>query len=281
MRRSGHARHPMRPSHLRRGPRPDRRANSQRCCPQRDDESEKRRSGAPLIIAGSPQFPGCRRPVRARRRARAGAGYVTVATPPGAAAALRAAPHRTSRRDVRRRRAGRNRRDLRPARPLRLDRNRAGIGLSTTPSARSYERDRTSRIADRRRRQRAFHLSKRLDILRGKRVVLTPHAGEFARLSGGGTVMPHHRLARLRAFVAQHDITTLLKGRSTLIADRHRVHVYPPARPRWRPPEPATFSPASSPRCLRRACRRSTPRARAPTGTAGRAALPRSDGRSA
>jgi NAD(P)H-hydrate epimerase len=72
-----------------------------------------------------------------------------------------------------------------------------------------------------------YHLGKHLPILRGKRVVITPHAGEFARLSGRGTVAAADRLSRLRAFIAEYDVTTLLKGRSTLIADRHTVHLNP------------------------------------------------------
>ena len=57
--------------------------------PQRGAESDKRASGAPLVIAGSPQFPGAA-VLCARAAARAGAGYVTVATPEGAANLLRA-----------------------------------------------------------------------------------------------------------------------------------------------------------------------------------------------
>jgi NAD(P)H-hydrate epimerase len=72
-----------------------------------------------------------------------------------------------------------------------------------------------------------FHLTKHLDLLAGKPVILTPHAGEFARLSGRGTVAPAMRLTRLRTFVAEHDVTTLLKGRTTLIADRDTVHLNP------------------------------------------------------
>ena len=58
-----------------------------------------------------------------------------------------------------------------------------------------------------------FHLSKHLELLRGKPCVLTPHAGEFARLSGLGTIAPGTRVERLREFVDRTGITTLLKGR--------------------------------------------------------------------
>jgi NAD(P)H-hydrate epimerase len=70
-----------------------------------------------------------------------------------------------------------------------------------------------------------FHLAKHLDVLRGKPVVLTPHAGEFARLSGLGTVREDEREARLREFVHRTGITTLLKGRATLVFDGETMHV--------------------------------------------------------
>jgi len=72
-----------------------------------------------------------------------------------------------------------------------------------------------------------FHFTKHLDILRGKRCVLTPHEREFARLSGAGTVARGTRIARLRAFVERTGITTLLKGAATLVDDGKTVYVNP------------------------------------------------------
>jgi hydroxyethylthiazole kinase-like uncharacterized protein yjeF len=72
-----------------------------------------------------------------------------------------------------------------------------------------------------------FHLSKHLDILKGKACVLTPHAGEFARLSGKGTIAPGTRVDRLREFVERTGITTLLKGSDTLIYDGTTMHINP------------------------------------------------------
>jgi NAD(P)H-hydrate epimerase len=70
-----------------------------------------------------------------------------------------------------------------------------------------------------------YHFAKRLDLLAGKRCVVTPHAREFARLSGEGTIAPGTRLARLRSFVARTGIVTLLKGSDTSIDDGSNVHV--------------------------------------------------------
>ncbi len=72
-----------------------------------------------------------------------------------------------------------------------------------------------------------YHLAKRLDAYRDKPLAITPHAGEFARISGKGTIAPGERLARVRAFVDEHGIATLLKGRTTLIAGRDVTHVNP------------------------------------------------------
>jgi NAD(P)H-hydrate epimerase len=72
-----------------------------------------------------------------------------------------------------------------------------------------------------------FHLSKRLDSLRGKPCVVTPHAGEFARLSGLGTIAPGTRVERIREFVDRTGITTLLKGSDTLIYDGTTIHINP------------------------------------------------------
>jgi NAD(P)H-hydrate epimerase len=195
--------------------------------PKRHDEAEKRLAGAPLIIAGSTQFPGAA-VLCARGAARAGAGYVTVATPPGAAGAIRS--HLVEQVVV----TFDDRDPFGGAGEICDLLNHCGSigigpGLGLDENIGTILRSVISRtelplVAD---ASALFHLGKHLDILRGKHVVLTPHAGEFARLSGGGTVAPHDRLSRLRAFVAEHDVVTLLKGRSTLIADRHRVHVNP------------------------------------------------------
>ncbi|HEX3672431.1 MAG TPA: ADP/ATP-dependent (S)-NAD(P)H-hydrate dehydratase, partial [Candidatus Cybelea sp.] len=52
--------------------------------------------------------------------------------------------------------------------------------------------------------------------------------GEFARLSGRGTVAPGTRVERIREFVERTGITTLLKGSDTLIYDGNGpVHINP------------------------------------------------------
>ncbi len=198
----------------------------QRLLPARKNESDKRSAGAPLIVAGSEQFPGAA-VLCAMGAARSGAGYVTVATPTAAASALRS--HLLEQvvvtidtdKSV----------DAAIADLLDLSKrcSSAGIGPGlalddrTGEIVRGFAQASTLPIvAD---ASALFHFAKHLEPLRGKPIVLTPHAGEFARLSGKGTIKPGERVARLREFVERTGITTLLKGRSTLICDGGSMHV--------------------------------------------------------
>jgi NAD(P)H-hydrate epimerase len=195
--------------------------------PQRANESDKRGAGAPLIVAGSEQFPGAG-VLCAVGAARAGAGYVTVAAPASAASALRA--HLVEQVVV-------TYDERSPADAIRtiLDLTNhngsiaIGPGLALGDATGEIVRgviagSSLPMVID---ASAFFHLSKHLDVLAGKPAILTPHASEFARLSGKGSIAPGERLARLRAFVAEHGVVTLLKGRTTLIADRERVHLNP------------------------------------------------------
>ena len=195
--------------------------------PRRAEDSDKRSAGAPLIVAGSTQFPGAAI-LSAWGAARAGAGYVTVAAPEGAAAALRAhlVEHVVVTYD-----------EGDPAGALetilgltnRCDAIAIGPGLGLSDAFGTIvngviRRTELPVVAD---ASALYHLAKRLPEYREKRLVLTPHAGEFARISGKGTVAPGERLTRLRAFVDEHGIVTLLKGRTTLIAGRSATYLNP------------------------------------------------------
>lgn len=195
--------------------------------PRRTRDADKRSAGAPLIVAGSAQFPGAA-VLCARAAARSGAGYVTVATAMDAAPVLRA--HLTEQVVVT---------FATSAAEMACDdlldiatRNGSvgigpGLGLdeSTGVMIRSFvERCNLPMVID---ASGLFHFAKHLDVLRGKACVLTPHEGEFARLSGLGTIAPGTRVARLREFTQRTGITTLLKGPATLIDDGTIVHINP------------------------------------------------------
>jgi NAD(P)H-hydrate epimerase len=196
-----------------------------RLLPHRSEESDKRIAGAPLVLAGSEQFPGAA-VLCARGAARAGAGYVMVAASAGAAPLIRA--HLVEQVVV-----TFDERNVEGTIESLLhltSRSNAvaigpGLGLSDTVGeiVRGFiERLERPFVAD---ASALYHLGKHLELLRGKACVVTPHAGEFARLSGEGTIAPGTRTARLRAFVARTGITTLLKGNATLIDDGETVHV--------------------------------------------------------
>jgi NAD(P)H-hydrate epimerase len=199
--------------------------------PRRAGDDDKRSSGAPLVIAGSEQFPGAG-VLCALGAARSGAGYVTVAAPAAAAAALRA--HLVEQVVV-------TYDDTDPGAAIAtiLDLcNHCGSiaigpGLALTDAMGEIVRGVIAAttlpvVAD---ASALFHLTKHLSEVAHQRLILTPHAGEFARISGKGTVEPEHRLDRLRDFVATYGITTLLKGPVTLIADRTAVHLNPTGTP--------------------------------------------------
>jgi len=194
--------------------------------PKRDATADKRTAGAPLVVAGSSQFPGAA-VLCARSAARAGAGYVTVATSPRAAHLLR--HHLIEQVVVAIDDTG----SAEDAVGGLLDvaaRNGSiaigpGLGLDerTGQIVRGLlERTSLPCVVD---ASGLFHPAKHLDALRGRPVVLTPHAGEFARLSGKGTIAKGDRVARLREFVERTGIVTLLKGPDTLIYDGVTMHL--------------------------------------------------------
>jgi len=199
--------------------------------PRRSEDAEKRSSGAPLVIAGSEQFPGAA-VLCALGAARAGAGYVTVAAPKPAAATMRAhlleqVVMTYDEDDPKNAIAA----ILALANHCSSIAIGPGLGLSDAMGeiVRGVMTQTTLPIvAD---ASALFHLAKHLPEVAGKRLILTPHAGEFARLSGKGTIADGARLTRLRAFIDEYGIATLLKGRTTLIADRTCVHINPTGTP--------------------------------------------------
>jgi ADP-dependent NAD(P)H-hydrate dehydratase / NAD(P)H-hydrate epimerase len=199
-----------------------------RLLPRRADDTQKYSAGAPLIIAGSAQFPGAA-VLCARGAARAGAGYVTVATPSSAAQAVRA--HLVEQVVVEL--SDDAQPDAVVEELLEISKRSGaialgpGLGLDERTGqifARFIEANTLPIVID---ASGLFHLSKRLELLRGKPCVVTPHAGEFARLSGKGAIVPGTRVERIREFVGRTGVTTLLKGSDTLVYDGSVVHINP------------------------------------------------------
>jgi len=195
--------------------------------PRRGAASDKRSAGAPLLLAGSARYPGAAI-LCTRGAARAGAGYVTVATPPGAEPALRAHLVEQVVVGLDPERSDESRSELDRLLP-HVGALGIGPGLALDAATGALVRELIARsdlplVLD---ASGFAHVADSLDALRGKRCVLTPHDGEFVRLDGGEPLEPQTRVARLRAFVARTGITTLLKGATTLIDDGETLHVNP------------------------------------------------------
>ena len=97
--------------------------------------------------------------------------------------------------------------------------------------------------------------------------LITPHAGELARLTGAGRDdIEAQRLRHARAAARQLGVTVLLKGSTTVVSGRparmapaSRPWSTRPGRRGWRRPEPATSCPACPARCSRRGSTRPVP----------------------
>lgn len=194
--------------------------------PHRAANADKRSAGAPLIVAGSRQFPGAA-VLCARAAARAGAGYVTVATVETASAILRSHLVEQVVTEISQ--------TCSPEQAVEslLDTARHASAVAIGPGLGLDER--TGEIVRGFLRQTSlpfvadasalFHFAKHREVLANPQCIITPHAGEFARLSGGGSVHDDQRVKRLRAFSEQTGCTTLLKGRTTLIDDGTTIHM--------------------------------------------------------
>ena len=194
--------------------------------PLRSPDGDKRASGAPLIVAGSRQFPGAA-VLCARGAARAGAGYVTLATPTDAAGAIRMhlVEQVVTELDERASVSEAVAQLLDTARHCSAIGIGPGLGLDerTGEIIRAFlHQTDLPFVAD---ASALFHFAKHPEILDTPRAVITPHAGEFARLSGQGTIAEGERVTRLREFVDRAHCTTLLKGRTTLIYDGVTMHL--------------------------------------------------------
>ncbi len=61
---------------------------------------------------------------------------------------------------------------------------------------------------------------------RGGRIVITPHPGEFARLTGLSVAeIQSDREKHAASFAAEHNLVVLLKGANTVVTDGRRIYV--------------------------------------------------------
>jgi len=199
--------------------------------PQRAPLVDKRSAGAPLLVAGSSAFPGAA-VLSARGAARAGAGYVTVVTPQHAVSVLQS--HLLEQVVV-----GLETSDAASAiacilqSAQRAQALAIGPGIDREPQMGAIlrgvlEQTTLPVVID---AGALEHLADHLHLLRDRACVITPHEGEFARLTRTEPGSPQTRRARLRAFVDRTGITTLLKGNVTLIDDGRTMYFNPTGTP--------------------------------------------------
>jgi NAD(P)H-hydrate epimerase len=194
--------------------------------PRRDTDSHKRASGVLVVVAGSRAMTGAARLI-ARAAGRVGAGLVVVAAPEGSMPQIQAglteptflSLPETADGTVAADAAGLLRERLESADALAI-----GPGLTTNEETVTFVRETVGRspvplVLD------ADGLNAFTDdgaALGDRRsdAVLTPHVGEFTRLTG---VKPRDldadRPARVRALASQTGAVSLLKGSRTVIAD--------------------------------------------------------------
>lgn len=193
--------------------------------PVRDPEAHKHRSGDVLVVAGSRRMTGAARLV-AEGAARAGAGLVTIAVPEGILPTVQTGAPEAVYLPLPEGPAGSVAGDAWSVIAPRLDRFDAiaiGPGLSTdeeTPAfVRRLVRGSTAPVVADADAINAF-VGRVADVReRAAELVLTPHAGEFARLFG----MPpddlsDDRVGFVRKAAADTGAVVLLKGPRTLVA---------------------------------------------------------------
>src|SRR5215469_2368537 len=194
--------------------------------PARSALANKRTSGDVVIIGGSPQFVGA--PALSALGAQyAGAGYVTIACPAAAAGPI---GYHVMEQVIAPWPEG----DEQAVVSFLLDRTRhagsvvIGPGLgreeATQSIVRSFIQETTRPLvvdAD-----ALFALGGHEGLVDGKKAVLTPHDGEFARLLGeNADTAITNRIKAADDFATAHDITLLLKGPRSIVATKEVSYV--------------------------------------------------------
>jgi len=195
--------------------------------PRRSRQADKRSAGEVVVIGGSHQYIGA--PLLCALGAlHAGAGYVTIACPPSAAQAISnhaleqiVAPWPESD-------------DVGIIVNALLDSTRhagavaIGPGLGRDAQTQEIVRRFLSQstrplVVD---ADALFALSDHTSLITGKKAVLTPHDGEFARLLGeNADAAIVNRMKAADDFASTLDITLLLKGPRSIVATKEASYV--------------------------------------------------------
>jgi len=194
--------------------------------PHRSPLANKRTAGDVVVIGGSRQYTGAPA-LAAEAASRAGAGYVTVACPPDAADAI---GHHLVEQIVAPWPDG----DASAVVTSLLETTRHAGAVIVGPGLGREERTQEivrQFIAQSTRplvvdADALFALAGHTDVVSGKKAVLTPHDGEFARLLGEkADTAISNRVKAADDFAASLDATLLLKGPRSIIATKDATYV--------------------------------------------------------
>jgi ADP-dependent NAD(P)H-hydrate dehydratase / NAD(P)H-hydrate epimerase len=207
--------------------------------PSRAPESHKRASGVVLVVAGSRSMTGAAA-LAAGAAYRAGAGLVTVAVPEGILSVVQAAVPEATFLPLPQTQEGTLAEGASGELLERLSDVQAmaiGPGLTTNPSTVELVRRLVAECpvpfvldAD---GLNAFAGRGSLLAERRSEVVITPHAGEFGRLTGlSSSEVLEDRVGHARKAAAEFRCTVLLKGSRTVVAEPGgRVRINPTGSP--------------------------------------------------
>jgi hydroxyethylthiazole kinase-like uncharacterized protein yjeF len=195
--------------------------------PRRSRQADKRSAGDVVVIGGSRQYVGAPL-LTALGAMRAGAGYVTVACPPSAAEPIAShvleqivAPWPDTA-------------DVAAVVNWLLETTRhagavaIGPGLGREPQTQEIVRQFLSQstrplVVD---ADALFALAQHPSVIEGKKAVLTPHDGEFARLLGDrADTAIVNRIKAADDFASTLDLTLLLKGPRSIVATKEASYV--------------------------------------------------------
>jgi hydroxyethylthiazole kinase-like uncharacterized protein yjeF len=192
----------------------------------REAESHKRSVGVVLVVAGSRDMTGAAA-LTAKAAYRAGAGLVTLAAPPSVLSTVQPSLPDLTFLPLPATEEGTVSRDAWPVLRERIrsfDAVAIGPGLSTNPSTTGLVRTMVAESptplvldAD---GLNAFVGRSGLLADRASEAILTPHAGEFGRLTGlSASEVVEDRVGHTRKAAAEFRCAVLLKGSRTVVAD--------------------------------------------------------------
>jgi NAD(P)H-hydrate epimerase len=213
------------------------RARIRGLLPPRTADSHKGDYGHVLVIAGAPGRSGAAH-LAGTAALRSGAGLVTIATAPACQPIVAAMTPEYMTEIVPELEGGFDPSFVDVLVERSFDVIAIGPGIGTAPNTRAFvhrlvERAAVPLVLDADALNAFADDPERLAGAEGRDIIITPHPGEFARLTGVPTPdVQAHRLDLARSFAASHQLYVILKGHRTVIATPdERAFINPTGNP--------------------------------------------------